>query len=311
MGRRIVILDEVELSDDQLRRLEGLGQVVRHTSNPASDREVVRRLDGAEVAILGWTALGRRILSQLPGLRLIAVWATGYDYVDVAAANDQGIVVTNVPAYAGRAVAELTIGLVLALARHIVPADRSVRDGFFSWRSFEGTELAGKVLGVVGVGDIGREVARLGACLGMEVLGHARRVSAERATQLGVELLPLHELLQRSDVVSLHVPLTTETHHLLGREELVTMRPGAFLVNTARAGVVDESALVEALRTGRLGGAALDDHDHPAPALAALPNVLLTPHIGFCTAEALVRKGDVCVGNVAAFLAGKPRNVVS
>ena len=311
MGRRIVILDEVELSDDQLRRLEGLGQVVRHTSNSASDREVVRRLDGAEVAILGWTALGRRILSQLPGLRLIAVWATGYDYVDVAAANDQGIVVTNVPAYAGRAVAELTIGLVLALARHIVPADRSVRDGFFSWRSFEGTELAGKVLGVVGVGDIGREVARLGACLGMEVLGHARRVSAERATQLGVELLPLHELLQRSDVVSLHVPLTTETHHLLGREELVTMRPGAFLVNTARAGVVDESALVEALRTGRLGGAALDDHDHPAPALAALPNVLLTPHIGFCTAEALVRKGDVCVGNVAAFLAGKPRNVVS
>jgi len=311
LGRRIVILDEVELSDDQLRRLEGLGQVVRHTSNPASDREVVRRLDSAEVAILGWTALGRRILSQLPGLRLIAVWATGYDYVDVAAANDQGIVVTNVPAYAGRAVAELTIGLVLALARHIVPADRSVRDGFFSWRSFEGTELAGKVLGVVGVGDIGREVARLGACLGMEVLGHARRVSAERATQLGVELLPLHELLQRSDVVSLHVPLTTETHHLLGREELVTMRPGAFLVNTARAGVVDESALVEALRTGRLGGAALDDHDHPAPALAALPNVLLTPHIGFCTAEALVRKGDVCVGNVAAFLAGKPRNVVS
>ncbi len=311
MGRRIVILDEVELSDDQLRRLEGLGQVVRHTSNPASDREVVRRLDGAEVAILGWTALGRRILSQLPGLRLIAVWATGYDYVDVAAANDQGIVVTNVPAYAGRAVAELTIGLVLALARHIVPADRSVRDGRFSWRAFQGTELAGKVLGVVGVGDIGREVARLGACLGMEVLGHARRVSAERATQLGVELLPLHELLHRSNVVSVHVPLTAQTHHLLGREELATMRPGAFLVNTARAGVVDQSALVEALRTGHLGGAALDDHDHPAPAVAALPNVLLTPHIGFCTAEALIRKGDACIDNVAAFLAGKPRNVVS
>jgi phosphoglycerate dehydrogenase-like enzyme len=112
-------------------------------------------------------------------------------------------------------------------------------------------------------------------------------------------------------VVSLHVPLTAETHHLLGREELATMRPGAFLVNTARASVVNQSALVEALRTGRLGGAALDDHEHPAPALAALPNVLLTPHIGFCTAEALVRKGDVCVGNVASFLAGTPQNVVS
>ncbi len=145
----------------------------------------------------------------------------------------------------------------------------------------------------------------------MEVLGHARRVSAERATQLGVELLPLHELLHRSNVVSVHVPLTAQTHHLLGREELATMRPGAFLVNTARAGVVDQSALVEALRTGHLGGAALDDHDHPAPAVAALPNVLLTPHIGFCTAEALIRKGDACIDNVAAFLAGKPRNVVS
>jgi phosphoglycerate dehydrogenase-like enzyme len=311
LGPRIVILDEVELSDDQLRRLEGLGRLVRHTGNPADESEVVRRLDDAEVAILGWTALGRRILSQLPGLRLIAIWATGYDYVDLAAANDQGITVTNVPAYAGRAVAELTIGLVLALARHIVPADRSVRDGRFSWQGFQGTELAGKVLGVVGVGDIGREVARLGAYLGMEVVGHARTATAERAAQLGVELVPFHELLHRSNVVSVHVPLTAGTRHLLGREELATMRPGAYLVNTARAGVVDQAALVDALRTRRLAGAALDDHDHPAPALAALPNVLLTPHIGFCTAEALVRKGDVCVGNVAAFLAGKLQNVVS
>ena len=311
MGPRIVILDEVELSDDQLRRLEGLGRLVRHTSNPASENEVVRRLDGAEVAVLGWTSLGRQILSQLPELRLVAIWATGYDYVDVAAANDRSIVVTNVPAYAGRAVAELTIGLMLALARRIVPADRSVHDGRFSWQGFQGTELAGKVLGVVGVGDIGREVARLGACLGMEVVGHARTATAERAAQLGVELVPLHELLRRSQVVSLHVPLTADTHHLIGPRELATVRPGAFLINTARAGVVDQSALVDALRTGRLGGAALDDHDHPAPTLAALPNVVLTPHIGFCTAEGLVRKGNVCVDNVAAFLAGKPQNVVN
>jgi len=179
LGPRIVILDEVELSDDQLRRLEGLGRLVRHTTNPTGESEIVRRLDSAEVAILGWTALGRQILSQLPGLRLIAVWATGYDYVDVAAANDHGITVTNVPAYAERAVAELTIGLVLALARRIVPADRSVRDGHFSWRGFQGTELAGKVLGVVGVGDTGREVARLGVCLGMEVLSHARTLARE------------------------------------------------------------------------------------------------------------------------------------
>jgi phosphoglycerate dehydrogenase-like enzyme len=311
LGPRIVILDEVELSNDQLRRLEGFGRLVRHTSNPAGEDEVVRRLEGAEVAILGWTALGWEILSQLPELRLIAIWATGYDYVDMAAARDHGITVTNVPAYAGRAVAELTIGLILALVRRIVPADRSVRDGHFSWQRFQGTELAGKVLGVVGVGNIGREVARLGACLGMEVLGHARTATAERATQLGVELLPLHELLRRSNIVSLHVPLTAETRHFLGREELATIRRGAFLVNTARAGVVEQSALVDALRTGRLGGAALDDHDHPDPVLAALPNVVLTPHIGFCTAEALIRKGDVCVDNVAAFLAGKPQNVVS
>ena len=125
-----------------------------------------------------------------------------------------------------------------------------------------------------------------------------------------MELVPFHDLLHHSDVVSLHVPLTAETQHLLGAEELGTMRPGAFLVNTARAGVVDQSALLDALRTGHLGGAALDDHEHPAPALAALPNVLLTPHIGFYTAEALIRKGDVCVSNIATFLAGNPRNVV-
>src|SRR5207249_2378846 len=113
---------------------------VRHTSNPAHESEVVRRLDGAEVAVLGWTALGRQMLTQLRALRCIAVWATGYDYVDVAAANDHGITVTNVPAYAGRAVAELTIGLILTLARRIVPADRSVRDGRFSWQGFQGTE---------------------------------------------------------------------------------------------------------------------------------------------------------------------------
>jgi D-3-phosphoglycerate dehydrogenase len=311
LGPRIVILDEVELSEDQLRRLEGLGQLVRHSSNPTEESEVVRRLARAEVAILGWTAFGQRMLRQLPELRLIAVWATGYDYVDVATAKEHGITVTNVPAYAGRAVAELTIGLILALIRHIVPADLSVREGAFSWQGFQGTELAGKVLGVVGVGDIGREVARLGACLGMDVLGHTRTASVDRAARLGIELLPLPQLLHHSDVVSLHVPLTAQTHHLLGQKELEAMRPGAFLVNTARAGVVDQSALVEALRTGRLGGAALDDHEHPAPTLAAMPNVVLTPHIGFCTAEALVRKGDVCVDNVAAFLAGKPQNVVS
>ena len=310
MTVKIVILDEVELSAGQRRRLDSLGEVIGYPHGPCDVDEVVARSADADIMILGWTALDAEVLQRLPRLRLISVWATGYDYVDVKAAAERGITVTNVPAYAGRAVAELTIGLLLALTRHLIPADRSVREGGYSWRGFEGIELAGKTLGLVGVGDIGSEVARMAAVFGMRVLACAQTMSGERAGDLGVEFRSLEALLAQSDFVSLHAPLSSATEGLIGRREIQVMRPGAYLINTARAGLVDQPALAKALQDGHLAGAALDDIHHPDDRLTS-SRVVLTPHIGFYTTEALQRKGDTCIGNVAAFLHGKPVNVVS
>lgn len=310
MQPTIVVLDEVALSGEHHRRLRSLGNVEVYDDNSADDDETVARASNADVLVLGWTSLHAGVLARLPRLKMVSVWATGYDYVDVRAARERGVVTTNVPAYAGRAVAELTIGLMIALARRILPADRHVRGGEYGWKVFEGIELGGRTLGLVGLGDIGAEVARLAQCLGMRVVAHARNPSPERDARLGCTSMPLHALLVESDFVSLHLPLGAATEGLIGAAQLARMKRGAYLINTARAGLVDQAALAEALMTGRIAGAALDDIHHPDRALASLTNVILTPHIGFFTAEALARKGSICVDNVAAYLAGSPVNVV-
>ncbi|MCK9922393.1 hypothetical protein MXD61_10975 [Frankia sp. AgPm24] len=307
----IVVLDEVELSDRQYRRLASLGSVDVQHDSPVDGGEAVRRLAQADIAVVGWTQLGAAELAQLPRLRLISVWATGFDYVDTTFARERAITVTNVPSYAERAVAELTIGLLLTLARKIVPADLSVRRGSYEWRGFQGFELPGKTLGLIGVGSIGREVSRLAKAFDVRVLAHSPNLTPARAATLGVDCVSLHELLSSSDVVSLHVPLTAGTRQLIGRDEIALMRPTGFIINTSRAAVTDQSALVDALAQGRIAGAALDDIDFPDERLTRLPNVVLTPHIGFYTDRAITRKGDVCISNIAAYLAGTPDNVVN
>ncbi|MDN3354509.1 NAD(P)-dependent oxidoreductase [Actinomadura sp. DC4] len=311
MSVKIVILDEVEFSDRHRERLDSLGEVTGYSEGPCGIEEVVARSADADVVIVGWTVLDGEVFRRLPRLRMISVWATGHDSVDVGAAARHGVTIANVPAYAGRAVAELTIGLLLALTRHLVTADRSIRSGEYTWRGFEGIELAGRTLGLVGIGDIGSEVARLAGTFGMRVLACARTMSGRRAGDLGVEFRPLGALLAESDVVSLHTPLSPATRGLIGRRELAAMRAGAYLINTARAGLVDQRALADALCDGHLAGAALDDIHYPDDRLTSAPGVLLTPHIGFNTTEALRRKGDTCVANVAAFLGGTPTNVVN
>ncbi|MFF5155517.1 2-hydroxyacid dehydrogenase [Streptomyces sp. NPDC000348] len=308
---RIVLLDDCDLGDSQLARLRTRGEVVVHSGTPADPQEIKRRLDGAEVAVLGWTAMDGTVLEQLPGLRMISVWATGYDYVDVRAAERLGITVTHVPAYAGPAVSELALGLMLALCRNIARGDRRVRDGTLSWQGLQGIELSGRTLGLIGVGDIGGRLARIGSALGMRVLAFARNMPDERADELGVRFRPMADVLRESDFVSLHLPLTPGTRGIIGEKELSVMKPGAFLVNTARAALVDQDALHEALTNGRLAGAGLDDLDPDRRDITALDNVVATPHIGFCTDTALTRKGDVCVSNVEAYLDGRAENVVA
>jgi glyoxylate reductase len=238
-----------------------------------------------------------------PGLRIVANYATGHDNVDVAAATRRGIVISTTPGVLTAATAELTMALVLALLRRVTEGDRLLRRrSRWTWAPtfMLGKGLRGATLGIVGPGRIGAEVGRLATAFGMEVV-HTGRTRRDGP----IPWLPLDELLATADVVSLHVPLTDQTHHLIGRRELALMRTEAFLVNTTRGAVVDEAALVEALRAGGIAGAALDVFEREpevTPALLELENVVLAPHLGSATVETREAMGMLCVEALNAVL---------
>jgi len=258
-------------------------------------------LPGVEVLLEAVVQVGPAELDLLPDLRLVANYGVGYDRVDVAACRERGIAVTNTPGVLDAAVADLTLALILAGRRHLVESDRFVRERRWErgWAKPEllGRDLAGSTLGLVGLGRIGREVATRAAAFGMQIVFHRRSGG-----------LPLDELLRSAAVVSLHVPLTPETHGLISRERLALLQDGALLVNTARGAIVDEEALVHELVSGRIS-AALDvfaDEPHVPERLLDLPNVVLAPHIASATVETRAAMTRVLVDNVLAFLRGEP-----
>ena len=231
-------------------------------------------------------------------LKVIARAGVGLDNVDTKAAESRGIRVLNTPGATSISVAEHAIGLMLALYRHIPEADRTMRSGAWEKKRFEGRELNGKTLGLVGLGRIGQEVAKRAIALGMKVIANRSRVTkaSDDLSALGIRVLPLERLLPQSDIVSLHCPLTDTTRGLINAPTLGLMKKGAILVHCARGGVVDEAALGKALRSGHLGGAALDvfpeepvKGTHP---LSGIENVILTPHLGASTAEGQDRAGE-------------------
>jgi glyoxylate reductase len=261
----------------------------------------VEPLPGVEALVAVVARVGVAELDLLPDLRLVANYGVGYDTIDVAACRERGISVTNTPGVLDAAVADLTLALILACRRHLVVSDRFVREGRWQrgWAQPEllGRDLAGSTLGLVGLGRIGSEVARRAEAFGMRVAFHRRSGG-----------MPLDELLRMSDVVSLHVPLTSETTHFLSEERLALLRDGATLVNTARGGIVDEGALVDELVSGRIS-AGLDvfaDEPHFPEQLLDLPNVVLTPHVGSATVETRAAMTRVLVENVLAFVRGEP-----
>jgi glyoxylate reductase len=258
-------------------------------------------LPGVEVLLEAVVRVGPAELDLLPDLRLVANYGVGYDRVDVAACRERGVAVTNTPGVLDAAVADLTLALILACRRHLVESDRFVRERRWErgWARPEllGRDLAGSTLGLVGFGRIGQEVATRAAAFGMRIAFHRRSGG-----------LPLDELLGSADVVSLHVPLTAETHGLISRERLALLQDGALLVNTARGAIVDEEALVHQLVSGRIS-AALDvftDEPHVPERLLDLPNVVLAPHIASATVETRAAMTRVLVDNVLAFLRGEP-----
>jgi len=284
----------------------------------SSRDEVVTRLKDASIAVTNKVPLRRAELDQLPGLKMIAVAATGTDIIDLAACQERGIVVSNIRNYATASLPEHTFALILALRRNLrayaadVEAGKWQRSQQFCFLDYPIRDLAGSRLGIVGYGALGRSVAALGRAFGMEICVASRSPVDEP----GVVNLPLPELLRTADVITLHLPLSAATRNMIGRAELASMKPTALLINTARGGLVDEAALAEALHAGTIAGAGFDVADGEPPADAnpllhvSQPNFILTPHVAWASQEAMQTLADQLVDNLEAFVAGKPRNVV-
>ncbi|MER6676598.1 NAD(P)-dependent oxidoreductase [Streptomyces sp. NPDC000983] len=279
-------------------------------------------LRSARAIITGLAPVTAEHLAAAPQLELVQCASHGFDYVDLPAARERGVRVCNIGSSGAEAqnVAEQTFALMLALAKRLVPAHLALVEADWALPRLQGslTELSGKTLGVVGLGRIGREVARRAAAFDMDVV-YAGRSRADEETEArlgGARHLPLDDLLRRADYVTLHTPLTDTTRHLLDAGRLALLKPTAFVVNTARGALIDQDALAEALEKGALAGAGIDvfDPEPPTPALRLLraPNVVLSPHAGGVTRETLVRIALAAVENVNAFLSGRePRDVVS
>lgn len=317
---KIVVLDGKTLSadDNPWTDLFGLGTVEIHERS--TEAEVLARSRGAEILIVNKARISAATIEQLPDLRFIAVTATGHDCVDVAAARRRNIPVANVPEYGTDSVAQFTLALLLELCHHVGGHGEAVRGGdwarspdFCFWTTPQ-VELAGKTIGIVGLGRIGRRVADLAHAFGMAVLAYT-------PSQNNPPVLPrfawtdLDELLARADVISLHCPLTATTASMVNQKSLRLVKPTAFLLNTARGGLVVEQDLADALNRGQLAGAALDvvsqepiRTDNP---LLTARNCLLTPHIAWASREARRRLLRATVDNVANFLAGRPTHVVN
>jgi glyoxylate reductase len=254
----------------------------------------------------------RHLLDKAPRLKVIANFGVGYNNIDVAEASKRHIMVTNTPDVLTDATADLTFALILSVGRRVVPGDRYTRRGKFRyWAPFHflGAEITGKTLGLIGMGRIGAAVARRAAGFDMPVLYHnRRRLPSETERALGVDYADMEALLSRADFVSLHVPLTQETRHLIGADQLAMMRPEAYLINTARGPVVDELALLSALQEKAIAGAGLDVYENEpnlTAGLTALENVVLLPHMGSATEGTRRAMGAIAVENMAAGLEGK------
>jgi len=309
---RIVVVDHVYVEDQHIQQLRALGEVQIFRDAPKSDEELKRRIQGAEIVVVGWSNLTREIIDSAPNLKMISVWATTCHYVDLEAAKQKGIMVTHVPGYATEAVAEHVFALLLASVRRLMLADKHVREGKFDWRPFRGIELAGKTLGLVGTGAIGCRVGEIAKAFKMRVLAFDIVPNMKRAQEIGMEYVDLQTLLRESDIVSLHVTLTSETEHLIGKKEIEMMKKAGVVINTSQGKVIDEKALADALRSQKLSYAGLDVFEVETPAqrnpLFELDNSVLSPHVGFHTVEAVKLKTDICIDNIVKFLEGRPQN---
>jgi glyoxylate reductase len=309
------------LPDAEIDRIEAEHRVQVHRRDCPMARQDVLDSIGDKQGLLSMITdrVDAELLDRAPELRIVANFGVGYNNIDVAAATRRGILVTNTPGVLTETTADLTMALMLAVARRVVEGDQRTRQGRFRfWAPFHflGHEVTGKTLGIVGMGRIGRAVARRAAGFDMRVLYHNRNpLAVDEEQALQVQYADLKSLLQEADFISLHTPLTPRTRHLIGSRELAWMKSNAFLINTARGAVVDEQALLEALEQRRIAGAALDVYENEpvlTPGLERLDNVVLLPHVGSATVETRRRMAAMAVDNLLAGLQGRiPPNCVN
>ena len=310
---KIVVLDGYTENPGDLSwgPLQELGELTVYDRTPPE--AVLERIGDAEAIYTNKTVLSRELIQAMPSVRFIGVLATGYNVVDVQAARERGIVVCNIPTYGTDAVAQYVFALLLELCHRVAHHAQAVQEGrwtacpdFCFW-DYPLIELSGKTMGIVGYGRIGQRTAQIARAFGMQVLAYDAFVQAG-------ECVPLDELLERSDVVSLHCPLFPETKHIIRGETIARMKDGAILINTSRGPLVDEAALREALTSGKLYGAAVDvvstEPVQPDNPLLGLENCLITPHIAWAPRESRQRLMDIAVENLRCFLRGAPQNIV-
>lgn len=315
----IAILNNCFFDAYHLKRLKKLGQVIIH-KRTSSEKDAIKHLQGIEIAIIDSfeTPCNKHVLASANKLKFIALTSTGYDNVDLDTASKNGIKVANVPGFSKESVAELTIGLMFAVARNIPMGDKRFRNhpiddldsGTKEGKAFIGYDVKGKMFGVIGLGRIGSVVAQLANGLGMNVLAYNRTFKKVD----NVSLVSLKELLIRSDVISINLSLTPQTKNIIGAKELSLMKTNAVLINVGRAGHVDTDALYEVLKEKKIFGAGLDvvaltDKNHP---ILSLSNVVFTPHIASYTDESFYKNlPDMIIQNIESFVGGKPINLVN
>ena len=298
-----------------LQRLKSYGEVTVYTNRPAIEEEKIERVKDADIIIQTRSAVTwpGEVLRALPKLRMIATCAVGTDEIDLTTASDMGIVVSNQRGRTAKVVAEHIFALMLAASKRAAVQTAELKAG--RWTRMENLFLQGKTLGIVGTGNVGGELARLANALGMNVIAWTFHPSSQRAERLGVRFVELDDLLRRSDVVSLNLRLTDETREMIGEREFGLMKPGALFVNGGRGALADTGALVSALNSGHLMGAALDVYEAeplpPGHPILACEQVVLTPHMADQTPEGMELLNEAVVDNAIAFLEGRPQNVVT
>ncbi len=313
---KIAVLDGKQLSDLCWDRLSGLGEVVRYDST--APELVIERAQGAEAVLVNKVKMTGEVMDGLPKLKYIGVLATGYDNIDLKAAKERGIVVTNVPGYSTDSVAQLIFALLLELCHHVGSHSEGVigqkkwsNQPYYSYWDSPLIELAGKTMGIIGMGRIGQKTAEIARAFGMKVIAYSRT----KKDVEGVEWMTIDELLRESDVVVPCCPLNEGTRNMMDRDAFAKMKNSAFFINTSRGGVVVDEDLRRALDAGEIAGAAADvmtaeppKEDNP---LFGAKNIIITPHIAWATKEARTRLLDIVAENLAAWQAGAPQNTVN